>query len=144
MAVSGSTEFDVAATPEQVMDAVAAIEDLPQRSGSHKSAVVESRHDDGRPHRVVAEVAAAGLTDTEVTEYTWDGLDSVSWTLVKSAVQSEQNATYTLTPTATGTHVRFDLEIGVKVPLPGFVVKKILKGALTTGSKDFAKYVESR
>lgn len=144
MAVSGSTEFDVAATPEQVMDAVAAVEDLPQRSGSHKSAEVESRHDDGRPHRVRAKVAAAGFTDEEVVDYTWDGLDSVTWTLVESSVQSAQVGTYTLTPTDGGTHVRLDLEIGVKVPMPGFVLKRVLKGALDTGSKGFKKYVESR
>lgn len=70
MAVSGSAEFDVDASPEDVLDAVAAIEDLPQRSGSHKSAVVESFHADGRPHRVRAEVSAAGFSDTGVTDYT--------------------------------------------------------------------------
>ena len=144
MAVTGSTEFDVNATPEQVMDAVAAIEDLPKRSGSHKSAEVESTYDDGRPKRVRAKVAAAGLTDTEVTDYTWDGLNSVTWSLAESAVQSEQVGTYTLTPTSSGTHIRLDLQIGVKVPMPGFVLKKILKGALDTGSKGFKKYVESR
>jgi uncharacterized protein YndB with AHSA1/START domain len=144
MAVSGSTEFDVAATPEQVMDAVAAIEELPQRSSAHKSAEVESRHPDGRPHRVRAKVSAAGLQDEEVTDYTWDGLDSVTWTMVESSVQSKQVATYTLTPTDAGTHITLDLEIGVKVPLPGFVLKRVLKSALDTGSKDFKKYVESR
>lgn len=144
MAVSGSVELEIDASPEEVMAAVAAVEDLPQRSGSHRSATVETWHDDGRPHRVRAEVAAAGLTDTEVTEFTWDGLDSVTWTLVESAVQSAQVGTYTLTPTDAGTHVRLDLEIGVKVPLPGFVLKKILKGALKTGGADFKAYVESR
>lgn len=144
MAVSGSTEFDVNASPEQVMDAVAAVEDLPKRSGSHKSAVIESRHEDGRPDRVRAQVAAAGFTDNEVTDYTWDGLRSVTWTLVESSVQSEQVGTYTLTPTDGGTHIRLDLEIGVKVPMPGFVLKRVLKGALETGSKSFKAYVESR
>jgi uncharacterized protein YndB with AHSA1/START domain len=144
MAVSGSTEFDVDASPEEVMDAVAAVEDLPKRSGSHKSAEVETRHPDGRPNRVRANVSAAGLTDVEVTDYTWDGLKSVTWTLVESSVQSAQVGTYTLTPTDDGTHIRLDLEIGVKVPLPGFMLKRVLKGALDTGSKGFKKYVESR
>lgn len=144
MAVSGSTEFDVKATPEQVMDAVAAIEDLPQRSGPHQAAEVESRYDDGRPKRVRAKVSAAGFKDQEVTDYTWIGLNSVTWTLVESSVQSKQVGTYTLTPTDTGTHVVLDLEIGVKVPMPGFVLKRVLKTALDTGSKDFKEYVESR
>jgi len=144
MAVSGTTEFDVDATPEQVFDAVAAIEDLPQRSSAHKSATVESRHDDGRPQRVRAKVSAAGFTDEEVTDYTWDEPRSVTWTLVESSVQSKQVATYTLTPTAAGTHVRLDLEIGVKVPMPGFVLKRVLKSALDTGSTSFKAYVEGR
>ena len=126
------------------MDAVAAIEELPQRSSAHKSAEVETRHPDGRPHRVRAKVSAAGLQDEEVTDYTWDGLSSVTWTMVESSVQSKQVATYTLTPTDAGTHITLDLEIGVKVPLPGFVLKRVLKSALDTGSKDFKKYVESR
>ena len=144
MAVNGSTEFDVNATPEEVMDAVAAIEDLPKRSGSHKSAEVETRYGDGRPKRVRAKVSAAGFSDEEVTDYTWDGLHSVTWTLAESSVQSSQIGTYTLTPTATGTHIRIDLEIGVKVPMPGFVLKRVLKGALETASKGFKSYVESR
>ncbi len=144
MAVNGSTEFDVNATHEEVMDAVAAIEDLPKRSGSHKSAEVETRYDDGRPKRVRAKVSAAGFSDEEVTDYTWDGLHSVTWTLAESSVQSSQIGTYTLTPTATGTHIRIDLEIGVKVPMPGFVLKRVLKGALETASKGFKSYVESR
>jgi hypothetical protein len=59
-------------------------------------------------------------------------------------MQSEQVGTYTLTPTDSGTHIRLDLEIGVKVAMPGFVLKRILKRALDTGSKGFKKYVESR
>jgi uncharacterized protein YndB with AHSA1/START domain len=142
--VSGSTEFDVDATPEQVMDAVAAVEDLSQRSPSHKSAEVETRHADDRPDRVRARVSAAGFSDEEVTDYVWDGLRSVTWTLAESSVQSAQVGTYTLTPTDTGTHIRLDLEIGVKVPMPGFVLKRVLKGALDTGSTGFKKYVENR
>ena len=144
MAVSGSTEFDVNATPEQVMDAVAAIEDLPQRSGPHQSAEIESTYDDGRPKRVRAKVSAAGFKDEEVTDYTWDGLNSVTWTLAESSVQSKQVGTYTLAPTDDGTHIKLELEIGVKVPMPGFVLKRVLKTALDTGSKDFKKYVEGR
>ena len=142
MAVSGSTEFDVNARPEQVMDAVAAIEDLPQRSGPHQSAEIESTYDDGRPKRVRAKVSAAGFKDEEVTDYTWDGLNSVTWTLAESSVQSKQVGTYTLAPTDDGTHIKLELEIGVKVPMPGFVLKRVLKTALDTGSKDFKKYVE--
>lgn len=59
----------------------------------------------------------------------------MTWTLAESSVQSEQVGTYTLTPTDGGTRIRLDLEIGVKVPMPGFVLKRILKGALDTGRR---------
>jgi ribosome-associated toxin RatA of RatAB toxin-antitoxin module len=144
VAVSGSAEIDIDATPEQVLDAIAAVEDLPERSGSHQSAEVETRHDDGRPIRVRAKVSAAGMNDEEVTDYTWDEPGSVSWTLVSSSVQSRQDGTYTLTPSGSRTHVHLDLEIDVKVPLPGFILKRILKGALDTGTKGLKKYVEAR
>ncbi|KAA0023311.1 SRPBCC family protein [Antrihabitans cavernicola] len=143
MSVSGSTEFDIKATPAQVLDAVAAIEELPTWSGSHKSAVVETRHDDGRPFRTRQKVGAAGITDEQVTDYSWEP-NKVSWQLMESGQQSLQIASYTLTPTKSGTHVVLDLEIDVKIPMPGFVLKRILKGALNSGSKDFTKYVESR
>jgi ribosome-associated toxin RatA of RatAB toxin-antitoxin module len=142
--VSGSSEIDIDATPEQVLDAIAAVEDLPERSGSHQSAEVESRHPGGRPSRVRAKVSAAGMSDEEVTDYTWDEPGSVSWTLVSSSFQSTQNGTYTLTPSGSGTQVKLDLEVDVKVPLPGFILKRILKGALDTGTKGLKKYVESR
>jgi ribosome-associated toxin RatA of RatAB toxin-antitoxin module len=142
--VSGSAEVEIDATPEQVLDAIAAVEDLPERSGSHQSAEVESRHPDGRPSRVRAKVSAAGMSDEEVTDYTWDEPGTVSWTLVSSSFQSKQNGTYTLTPSGSGTHVTLDLEVDVKVPLPGFLLKRILKGALETGTKGLKKHVESR
>jgi ribosome-associated toxin RatA of RatAB toxin-antitoxin module len=144
VAVNGSAEVDIDATPEQVLDAIAAVEDLPERSGSHSSAEVETRHDDGRPNRVRAKVSAAGMSDEEVTDYTWEEPGSVSWTLVSSSFQSKQNGTYTLTPSGGSTRVKLDLEVDVKVPLPGFILKRILKGALDTGTKGLKTYVESR
>ncbi|HWV25686.1 MAG TPA: SRPBCC family protein [Aeromicrobium sp.] len=144
MAVKGSADIVIEASPEQVLDAVAAVEDLPRRSGSHQSAVVESRTPDGRPQRVRAKVSAVGMTDEEVTDYAWDEPSSVSWTLVESGFQAVQNGTYTLTPTGGGTKVRLDLEIDVKIPLPGLIQKRILKGALDTGTKGLKTYIESR
>ena len=144
MAVTGSTEIMIAASPQEVLDAIAAVEDLPKRSGSHQSAEVESRHRNGRPQRVRAKVSAAGFNDEEVTDYTWDEPHSVSWTLVSSSFQSVQNGTYTLTPSGGGTSLKLDLEVDVKIRLPGIILKRILKGALDTGSKGMKKYVESR
>jgi uncharacterized protein YndB with AHSA1/START domain len=144
MTVTGTKEFDIKATPADVMAAIVAVEDLPGWSGPHKSVTVETRFDDGRPHRVRADVSAVGFTDHQITDYTWNGDDSMSWSLQDSTLQAVQEGTYRLTPTAKGTHVHFDLALKPKIPLPGFVVKKVLSIAMDTASKGLTKFVESR
>ncbi|MBJ8344988.1 SRPBCC family protein [Antrihabitans sp. YC2-6] len=137
-------EFHIAAEPAAIMAALAAVEELPGWSGPHKKIVVETRFDDGRPHRVRADVGAVGLTDHQVTDFTWDGVQVMTWTLRESSMQAAQNGSYRLTPTATGTRVLFDLELAPKVPLPNFIVKKVVKIAMETASKGLTKFVESR
>lgn len=144
MAVKGSREFDIDADPAAVMAAVAAVEERPRWSGPVKSVTVETRYDDGRPKRIRADVTAVGIGDVEVSEFDWDGDEFVQWKLIESGQQAEQIGSYRLTPTDKGTHVVFDLELSLKVKLPGFMQRRVLDMAMNTGSKDFAKYVEGR
>lgn len=144
MSVSATMEFDIAAPPAAVMAALADVEALPGWSGPHKKIVVETRFEDGRPLRVRADVGAVGLTDHQVTDFAWTGNERMTWSLIESSMQSVQNGSYTFTETERGTRVLFTLEIGPKVPLPGFVVKKVVKIAMDTASKGLAKFVESR
>ena len=46
---------------------------------------------------------------------------------------------YTLTETPKGTHVQFDLEIDLKVKLPGLLVKQGQKTAVDTAKKGLTK-----
>ncbi|NMN98886.1 SRPBCC family protein [Antrihabitans stalactiti] len=144
MAVKGTREFDVAATPAAIIDALADIEDLPTWSGPHRAAKVESRYPDGRPDLVRSQVKIVGITDNQVTEYTWDGDKSMGWKLVESSQQAKQVGSYQLTPSAKGTHIVFDLEIALKIPLPGFLQRQILNIAMDTASKDLSKFVQRR
>ena len=144
MSVKSTMQFEIAARPAAVVAALVAVEDLPSWSGPHKTVTVESRHDDGRPHRVRADVGAVGLTDHQVSDMVWHGDSRMTWTLVEATMQSVQTGSYTFTATPTGTRIDFELEIGPKVPLPGFIVKKIVKIAMDTASKGLTKYVESR
>ncbi len=144
MAVSGTREFDVKAEPAAVMAALVAVERLPEWSSSHKSVTVESSHPDGRPNRVRMTISAIGITDDQVVEYSFDGDEKMSWTLVSSSQQKLQNGAYTLVPNGNGgTRVSFDLTVDLKIPLPGFLVKKAQGMALDTASKGLTKFVES-
>ncbi|GAA3181682.1 SRPBCC family protein [Rhodococcus erythropolis] len=143
MAVSGVKEFEIKADPATVMQAVAAVDRLPEWSSAHKKITIESTHDDGRPHRVRMAVSILGINDEQVVDYTFEGDEKVTWTLVESGQQNQQDGSYVLTPTDSGTKVTFELTIDPKIPLPGFLVKKAQKTALETASKGLTKFVEN-
>ncbi|CAM3739025.1 SRPBCC family protein [Smaragdicoccus niigatensis] len=144
MAVKGTREFDIKATPAAIIDALADIEDLPSWSSPHKSASVLTRHADGLPDLVRAQVSVVGVTDNQKTRYQWDGDRAMHWSLVESSQQAKQVGSYRLTPTASGTHVVFDLELALKIPLPGFLQRRILAIAMDTASRDLAKFIQRR
>jgi ribosome-associated toxin RatA of RatAB toxin-antitoxin module len=140
MATSDSREVVIEATPEEILDVIADVEDTPAWSPQYQKAVVLSRHPDGRPDQVEMTVKAAGLTDVMVIEYTWTD-SSVNWTLVKSGQLKKQDAGYTLTPDGDKTKVRFDLAVDLSIPMPGFILKRTLKGGLETATDGLRKQV---
>lgn len=144
MAVSSSRSFEIKADPARVMAAIAAVERLPEWSGPHKSVVVESTHPDGRPHRVRMTVSILGIHDEQVVDYSWNGDESMSWSLIESHQQHQQDGEYVLTPTDSGTRVDFTLTIDPKIPLPGFMVRKAEKMAMETADKGLTKFVEKQ
>lgn len=143
MATQGQADIEINATPAEVMDALAAIEDMPKWSGPHKSASVESRYEDGRPQRVRMEITVAGITDAQVVDYVWNGEESVSWSLVESTQQKAQEGSYVLTPTANGTNALFSLSVDTKIPMPGFIIKKAQKSGIEVATKGLKKWIES-
>ena len=140
MAVKDSREVVIEATPEEILAVIADVETAPSWSPQYQSAEVVDTYDDGRPRTVKMKIKAAGLTDDQVVEYTWAD-NVVSWTLVKAGQLRSQDATYTLTPDGDKTKLRFDLSIDLSVPLPGFVVKRTIKGAMETATDGLRKQV---
>ena len=140
MAVNDSREVVIEATPEEILDVIADVESAPSWSPQYQSTEVVDRYDDGRPKRVRARVKAAGLTDEQEVEYFW-GENTAGWTLIKAGQMRSQEATYTLTPDGEKTRVRFDLTVDPTVPLPGFLLKRTLKGAMETATDGLRKQV---
>ena len=142
MATHGQADIEIKATPAEVMDALAAIEDMPKWSGPHKSATVESRFEDGRPKLVRMVISVVGVTDEQLVEYTWDGDSAVQWSLVESTQQKVQEGGYVLTASDNGTKVHFNLTIDLKIPLPGFLVKKAQNNGIDVATKGLKKWIE--
>lgn len=140
MAVNDSREVVIEATPEEILDVIADVESTPTWSPQYLSAQVLDTYDDGRPRQVKTKIKAAGLTDDQVVEYSWTE-NSASWTLVKASQLRSQDATYTLTPEGANTRVRFEITVDPSVPIPGFILKRAMKGAMETATDGLRKQV---
>jgi ribosome-associated toxin RatA of RatAB toxin-antitoxin module len=140
MATKDSREVVIEATPEQILDVIADVEATPTWSPQYQKAEVLDRYDNGRPKQVRMTVKAAGLTDEQVIEYTW-GDDSVTWTLISANQLKSQDAGYTLTPEGDKTREKFDIAIDLSVPLPGFIIKRTIKGGVETATEGLRKQV---
>ena len=140
MAINETRDIVIEASPQEIMDVIADLESLTEWSPPHQSCEVLDRHKDGRPSKVKMKVKAAGITDEQVVAYTWSD-NKVSWTLVSSGQQRSQDASYTLTPDGDRTKVKFEISVDPVVPLPGFVLKRAVKGTIDTGTEGLRQRV---
>jgi ribosome-associated toxin RatA of RatAB toxin-antitoxin module len=140
MATSDSREVVIEASPEEIIDVIADVEATPEWSPQYQRAEILEMGDDGRPRRVKMTVKTAGITDEMEIQYTWSD-DKVSWTLIKAGALKKQDASYTLTPDGDKTRVRFDIAIELSIPMPGFVLKRALKGGTESATEGLRKQV---
>lgn len=133
MATTDSREVVVEATPAEILDVIADVESTPTWSPQYQRAEILETQDDGRPRKVKMTIKSAGITDDLVVEYTWTD-DSASWTLLSATALKSQQGKYTLIPEGDATRVRFDLALELLIPLPGFLLKKAMKGAMETAT----------
>jgi ribosome-associated toxin RatA of RatAB toxin-antitoxin module len=140
MAVKESREVVIEATPKEILDVVADVESMPEWSSIHQGAEVLERDADGRPQRARMKVKTAGVTDEIVLAYTWRE-DGVTWTQESGKASRNQQGGYTLTPQGDKTRTRFDLSLDPLVPLPGFLMKRAIKGVLELNTDGLRKQV---
>lgn len=140
MATSNSREVVIEASPEEIIEVIADVESTPSWSPQYQSAEVLESYADGKPRRVKMKVKTAGITDEQVIEYTWAD-DKVSWTLVSAGQLKSQDASYTLTPDGDKTKVKFDITVDLSVPMPGFILKRAMKGGVETATDGLRKQV---
>jgi ribosome-associated toxin RatA of RatAB toxin-antitoxin module len=140
MATSDSREVVIEASPDEILDVIADVESTPSWSPQYQRAEVLETYEDGRPKRVKMKVKSAGISDEQVVEYTWAD-NKASWTLISAGQLKAQDASYTLIPQGDKTKVEFDITIDLSVPLPGFVLKRAMKGAMETATDGLRKQV---
>jgi len=84
MGMHTSGEIDVKSTPAAVIATIVDFSSYPEWSSAHRKAVVEETGDHGRPSRVRMTMSLVGISDEQVVDYTFDGDERVSWSLVES------------------------------------------------------------
>ena len=140
MATSDSREVVIEASPEEILDVIADVEATPTWSPQYQSCQILDAYDDGRPRQVKMKIKTAGISDEQVVEYTWTE-NKVSWTLISAGQLKAQDASYTLIPDGEKTKVKFDITVDLSVPLPGFILKRAMKGGVETATDGLRKQV---
>ncbi|MFY1620987.1 SRPBCC family protein [Micromonospora sp. WMMD736] len=140
MAVNYTREVTIEATPAEILDVIADVESNPEWSPQYQSAEILESDAQGRPKRVKMKVKTAGISDEQVVEYTWTDT-GVSWTLVSAGQLRAQDARYTLSPDGDNTKVAFEITVDPSVPIPGFVLKRAMKGAMETSTDGLRRRV---
>jgi len=140
MAVKESREVVIEASPKEILEVVADVEAMPEWSSIHQSAEVLERDAEGRPRRARMKVKTTGVTDEIVLAYTWRD-DGVTWKQESGKASRNQVGGYTLTPEGDKTRTKFDLALDPLVPLPGFVIKRAMKGIMELNTDGLRKRV---
>lgn len=138
-----SATIDIDATPAEILAVLADLPAYPEWSAVHKNVSVETRFPDGHPKRATMGVTAVGLTDTQVLDYTWTA-HGVRWTLVKPTLQQKlQQGSYAITKGPGASHVAYELRIDPAIPLPGLIVRQVMKKAVAAATGGLKQRVES-
>ena len=133
MAIKESREIVIEAAPEEILDVIADFEAMPSgRAASERGDPGDRRRRAAR--KVKMKVKTAGITDEQVVAYTWSD-NEVSWTLVSSGQQKSQDAEVHADPEGDKNAVKFEISVDPTVPLPGFVLKRAIKGRSTRRTK---------
>ncbi len=126
MAETASEFTTIAAPSEKVWAIVVDIEKYPEWAHDLKEVVVLDRDDQGRAIQVEFRASALGRSTHYILEYDYSQAPAVlAWKLVKGDIQRQITGSYhfSVNPDG-GTDVRYDLEVELVVPLPGFVKRR--------------------
>ena len=139
-----SDSVTIAASQRTVFDTITDLDAYPTWAEGVEEAEVLETDGDGRPSRARFRVDAKVVEVRYTLAYDYDGTDVVSWTLIEGETITQLDGRYVLEPRDEGTtHVTYDLEADVDIPLPGFMKKRAAKQILDTGLKGLKRRAES-
>ncbi|MGW4245240.1 SRPBCC family protein [Nocardia sp. NPDC004722] len=135
--------FVIDIDPEQVMDALLMVEQMPDWSPSHQDVRVATRDEFGRPKRAYVSANLMGRPDRQVVEYTCSD-HRVEWRVSESSAGAGGKGWFDLAETEDGaTEVWYHSELYLPIPAPGMLLKRSAKREGDAMITNFIAFVES-
>lgn len=139
-----SQSIEIAAPAAAVMAVIADFANYPTWAGAVKRAEVLESGPDGRARRVAFSLDAGVLRDEYELSYTWNGDESVRWTLVSGTLMRAQDGSYVLRPRpGGGTDVTYTLSVELGIPILGMLKRKGERMIMEQALNELKKRVES-
>ncbi|AYF73080.1 hypothetical protein D7D52_03470 [Nocardia yunnanensis] len=135
--------FVIDIDPEQVMDALLMVEQMPDWSPSHQDVRVATRDEFGRPRRAYVSASLMGRPDRQVVEYTCTD-SRVEWKVTESSAGAGGKGWFDLAETEDGaTEVWYHSELYLPIPAPGMILKRSARREGDVMITNFIAFVES-
>jgi len=135
----------VAAPPELCFAVVRDLERYPEWAADIKEVTVVRRDDEGRPWDVTFRAGAFGRSTSYTLLYDYSGApEALAWKQVSGDLTSKLDGSYRFEPSpGGGTEVNYELEVGLRVPLPGFIKRRAQSRIMHTALEELKARVES-
>ena len=144
MADKTTSSIAIAVPREAVMAVIADFDAYPQWATGVRSTEVLDQDADGRANRVRFSLDAGMIKDNYVLGYDWDGDVQVSWDLAEAgSVISEMSGAYRLADRGDTTEVRYELAVGIRVPMIGMLKRRAEKMIIDTALKGLKSRAEA-
>jgi polyketide cyclase/dehydrase/lipid transport protein len=133
----------IGAPPADVMAVIADFAAYPQWASAVRAAETLGETAGGRANRVRFTLDAGVVKDTYVLGYDWDGDAGVRWHLAEpGSVISGMSGGYALADRAGATEATYDLEVDLRIPMPGMVKRRAEKIIIDTALKGLKNRAE--
>src|SRR5215470_7783252 len=143
MAASTSSHIMIAAPQAAVMAVIADFAAYPRWASAVRAAEVLGEESAGRASRVRFTLDAGVVKDTYVLGYDWDGDAGVRWHLAEpGSVISGMSGGYALAERPGATEATYDLEVDLRIPMPGMVKRRAEKIIIDTALKGLKNRAE--
>lgn len=143
MTEAARQEATIAASPDELWSVLTEFELYPTWARDLKHVDVLERDPEGRGVLVQFRAAAMGHSTTYVLRYDHgDAPHRLPWHLERGDIMRKLDGEYRFEPAGEDTHVVYELEVELAVPLPGFVKRRAEHKIMHTALDELRAHIE--